>query len=68
VSCRWQLAGAVTIQDNPNYFPDGSVDFVNPTGLTYQDGVSTIAKYVVKLNGSYDLPWGVQAAGKFNMF
>ena len=64
----WQLAGALTIQDNPQYFPDGSPDFVNPTGLTYQDGVSTIARYVLKLNGSYDLPWGLQASGNFNMF
>jgi hypothetical protein len=67
-SNRWQMSGAVTIQDNPQYFPEGSTDFVNPTGLTYQDGVSTIAKYVIKLNGSYDLPWGLQAAGNFNMF
>jgi hypothetical protein len=41
------------------YFPAGSVDFVNPTGRTYQDGVSTLARYVVKLNGSYDLPWAL---------
>ena len=67
-SNKWQLAGAVTIQDNPNYFPEGSVDFVNPTGRTYREGVSTIAKYVIKLNGSYDLPWGFVAAGNFNMF
>jgi hypothetical protein len=65
---QWQLAGAVTIQDNPQYFPEGSVDFVNPTGRTYQEGISTLAKYVIKLNGSYDLPWGIQAAGNFNMF
>jgi hypothetical protein len=67
-SNKWQLAGALTIQDNPNYFPEGSVDFVNPTGLQYRNGVSTIAKYVAKLNGSYELPWGIQAAGNFNMF
>jgi len=67
-SQKWQLAGALTIQDNPNYFPEGSVDYINPTGRTYNDGVSTIAKYVLKLNGSYDLPWGFQAAGNFNMF
>jgi Carboxypeptidase regulatory-like domain len=67
-SDKWQLAGAVTIQDNPSYFPEGSVDFVNPTGIEYQHGVSTLAKYVIKLNGSYDLPWGMQASGNFNMF
>ena len=36
--------------------------------MVYQDGVSTIAKYVFKLNGSYDLPWGIMVAGNFNMF
>jgi len=64
----WQLNGALTIQDNPNYFPDGSPDFVNPTGRAYREGVSTIAKYVLKLSGSYDLPFGITAAGNFNMF
>jgi hypothetical protein len=73
-SNKWQLAGALTIQDNPNYFPAGTAASGtggatgNPTGIAYQDGVSTIAKYVIKLNGSYDLPWGFQAAGNFNMF
>ncbi len=67
-SNKWQLAGALTIQNNPQYFPEGSVDFVNPTGRTYREGVSTISKYVLKLNGSYDLPWGVMLAGNFNMF
>ena len=65
---KWQLMGAVTIQDNPQYFPEESTDFVNPTGRVYQDGISTIAKYVIKLNGSYDLPWGLSAAANFNMF
>ena len=71
---RWQLAGAVTIQDNPNYFAAGTMTAGtggasgNPTGLVYQDGVSTISRYVLKLNGSYDLPWGITAAGNFNMF
>ncbi len=70
----WQLNGAVTIQDNPNYVPVGTTSAGtggaagNPTGLVYQDGVSTIAKYVLKVNGSYDLPWGFTAAANFNMF
>jgi hypothetical protein len=70
----WQLAGAVTIQDNPSYTPEGTTSngtggaAGNPTGLVYQNGVSTIAKYVIKLSGSYDLPWGLTAAANFNMF
>jgi len=67
-SDKWQFNGAFTIQDNPQYFPDGSTDFINPTGRTYREGVSTIAKYVVKLSGSYDLPWGITGAANFNMF
>jgi hypothetical protein len=67
-SNRWQFNAAVTIQDNPQYFPEGSIDFINPTGSTYRNGISTIAKYVVKLNGSYDLPWGITGAANFNMF
>jgi hypothetical protein len=73
-SGKWQMSGAVTIQDNPNYYPAGTTSSAtsgatgNPTGMVYLNGVSTIAKYVIKLNGSYDLPWGVQAAGNFNMF
>ena len=67
-SDKWQLNGALTIQDNPNYFPEGSASFVNPTGRTYLEGVSTIAKYVAKLSGSYELPWGIMASGNFNMF
>ena len=31
-SDKWQINGALTIQDNPHYFPDGNVDFINPTG------------------------------------
>jgi hypothetical protein len=67
-SDKWQLNGALTIQDNPNYFPEGSASFINPTGRTYLEGVSTIAKYVAKLSGSYELPWGIMASGNFNMF
>jgi hypothetical protein len=70
----WQLNGALTLQRNPGYTPVGTTAngtggaAGNPTGLVYQDGVSTIAKYVVKLSGSYDLPWGISAAANFNWF
>jgi hypothetical protein len=65
-SNKWQMSGALTIQDNPNYLPEGS--FENPTNRSYRDGVSTLAKYVLKLSGSYDLPFGIMFAGNFNMF
>jgi hypothetical protein len=64
----WQLAGALTLQDSPVYYPEGSATFSDPNGREWQHGVSTIAKYVAKLSGSYDLPWGVVVAGNFNYF
>ena len=46
---KWQLNGALTIQDNPQYFPEGSTS-ISPIrrAQVYQDGISTIAKYVFK--------------------
>ena len=67
-SNKWQLNGALTIQNNPQYVPEGSADLVNPTGGVYRNGISTIARYVLKLSGSYDLPWGIMAAGNLNSF
>jgi len=67
-SDKWQVNAALTVQTNPQYFPDGNVDFTNPTGEVYQDGISTIAKYVLKVSGAYDLPWGIMVAGNFNLF
>ena len=42
-SNRWQMQAALTIQNNPSYFPDGiRASFINPTGVEFQEGVSTI--------------------------
>jgi hypothetical protein len=57
---------AATLQTNPSYFPEGSVNFINPTGREFQDGVSTIPEWNVKMNGSYTLPWDVNVSGNFN--
>jgi hypothetical protein len=65
-SNRWQMQTSVTIQDNPNFFPDGSASFINPTGLEYNQGFSTIAKYLFKAQGSYTLPWDIAASANFN--
>jgi hypothetical protein len=64
-SDRWQLNSSLTIQDNPNFDPVGS--FTNPTGQEFTNGVSTIAKYLFKLNGSYALPWGITASANLNV-
>jgi hypothetical protein len=65
-SNRWQAAAAVTIQDNPNYFPYGTAQFINPTGLEFQQGISTIGKYLVKAQGSYTFPWDIAFSTNFN--
>ena len=41
--------------------------FTNPTGVEYVDGRNTGARYLFKVNGSYDLPWGVFFSTNFNM-
>jgi hypothetical protein len=66
-SNRWQMAVAVTIQDNPNFFPAGSSTFVDPTGFEFRHGVSTISRYLFKAQGSYTLPWDVNLSANFNM-
>src|SRR5262245_55464358 len=66
-SNRWQMATSLTIQDNPQYFPfPQTAQFINPTGLEYQNGVSTIAKYLYKAQGSYQFPWDITVSGNFN--
>jgi hypothetical protein len=67
-SSRWQMQAALTLQDNPNYFPEGSASFINPTGWGFQEGVSTIEPWIFKLQGSYTLPWDIIASGNLNMY
>jgi len=78
-SNRWQAAVALTLQENPNYFPDGTATFVNPTAtitsggisgvgtsLLFSQGVSTIPKYLFKAQGSYTLLWDISVSANFN--
>jgi hypothetical protein len=66
-SNRWQMAVALTIQDNPQYFPAGTASFIDPTGQEFAQGVSTIARYLFKAQGSYSLPWDINVSANFNM-
>jgi hypothetical protein len=72
-SDRWQANVAVTIQTNPDFFPEGSLFSAaaglnnNPTGLEFRNEISTTPTYILKASGSYALPWGVMASGNFNM-
>lgn len=64
-SDRWQANIAVTIQKRDDFEPEGG--FVNPTGVDLFQGRNTGARYLVKVNGSYDLPYGVMLSTNFNM-
>jgi hypothetical protein len=66
-SNRWQMSTALTIQKNPSFFPVGSTSFNNPTGEPFSQGISTIAKYVFKANGSYTFPWDITASTNLNI-
>ena len=66
-SHKWQMQGALTLQTNPSYFPEGSATFINPTNREFRDGASTIPRYNLKMNGSYTLPWEINASANFNV-
>jgi len=63
---RWQLNGSVTVQNNPSFQPTGS--FSNPTGVQFTNGISTLGRYLVKLNGSYAFPWEITASANLNVY
>jgi len=64
-SDKWQLNVAVTLQKRNDFNPTGS--FNNPTGVEFLQGLNVGPRYLVKVNGSYDLPWGIMASTNFNM-
>src|SRR4029079_1350692 len=65
-SNRWQMQAALTLQTNPNYFPEGTATFINPTNREWRDGASTIPRWNLKMNGSYTFPWEINASANFN--
>jgi Carboxypeptidase regulatory-like domain len=67
-SNRWQMQSALTLQTNPSTFPDGSPSFINPTGREFQENVSTVERWLFKLQGSYTLPWDIIASGNLNTY
>jgi hypothetical protein len=62
-SDKWQFNVAVTLQKRNDY----DVFYTNPTGFDLFQGLNTQARYLIKVNGSYDLPWGVMFSTNFNM-
>ena len=63
---RWQANFAVTLQTSKFNRFNGTFTG-NPTGIEFIDGISTLPFYLIKANGSYDLPWGITAAANFIM-
>jgi hypothetical protein len=64
-SDKWQLNMALTIQKRLDFLPEGSFD--DPQNVEYGNNVSNLSRYVFKLNGSYDLPWGVTSSMNLNI-
>jgi hypothetical protein len=62
-SDKWQLNIALTLQKRNDY----DVFYTNPTGVDLYDGINTGTRYLFKVNGSYDLPWGIMASTNFNL-
>jgi Carboxypeptidase regulatory-like domain len=62
-SNKWQANIAVTIQKRDDY----DIYFTNPTGVNLYQGLNTGTRFLVKINGSYDLPWGIMASTNFNL-
>jgi hypothetical protein len=65
-SDRWQLNIALTLQNSAFTYAEGSNNWNNPTGREYVEGINNVSSYVFKVNGSYDLPYGVTASTNFN--
>jgi hypothetical protein len=57
---------ALTLQDNPSFFPAGTPSFINPTGFELSNGLSTISRYVFKAQGAYTLPLDITLSANFN--
>ncbi|HUL73740.1 MAG TPA: hypothetical protein VLT86_11600, partial [Vicinamibacterales bacterium] len=64
-SNRWQMNASATLQTNPGYNVLGS--YTNPTGVQFTDGYSSIARYLIKVSGTYALPYGVNFSGNLNV-
>ncbi len=64
-SDKWQANVAITIQTRNDFEAPGS--FTNPTNVQWADGTNGIARYLIKFNGSYDLPWGIMASTNLNI-
>jgi hypothetical protein len=67
----WQMQIGLTMQKVPNYFPEGSPTYNNPTNRQFAHGFGpggqADTEYIFKVSGSYTLPWDITAAANFNL-
>jgi hypothetical protein len=64
-SNRWQGNVAVTLQNSPSY--QTPYTYNNPNGVEFNQGRSTLARYVIKINGAYQGPWGIMTGANLNV-
>jgi hypothetical protein len=67
-SNRWMMTGSVVRNDQAHFEPEADRDYLDPTNHDFINGYESgtrNGKWVGKLSGMYQLPWGVAAAAKF---
>ena len=64
-SNRWQANVAVTIQKAPGYQTEYT--YSSPNGIEFTQGRSTLARFVIKINGAYQAPWGIMMGANLNI-
>ncbi len=70
-SDRWQMQVALTVQRMPDYYPDGSPSFNNPTNREFIHGYTSAdlgdREWLFKASGSYTFPLEITASANFNV-
>jgi hypothetical protein len=70
-SDRWLMNASFTLQSSISRYEGGpDVDYQDPTNVAQQNGQpvgSQNARWVAKLSGMYQLPWGFSAAAFLNL-
>jgi len=64
-SNKWQANVALTVQKRNDYLPPYS--FTSPISVEFQNGTNTQARYLLKVNGSYQMPWNIMTSMNLNV-
>ena len=68
-SNRWMMMGAFTYNDTRYYYPNPTIDYLDPTNIEQQNGaqVGTLnVRWVGKLSGLYALPYDMSVSAFWN--